>query len=572
MTDTARAVAHNPNAPADERFDAQSELQKAAMPSSSDVANVTPMVEYVAELWREQSMQKAMRHGDMVPFPSDRAQSGQPGMQSVWIDDRRINIQGDWYERPTSFSFDMMRTMVAQTPVLSAVILTRIRQVKRFCRPSLDGKGPGFQIRPRDGSKVSAGRQRELDTLRDFFVNSGFERDPRQRSRLRRDNFSNLMSKLVRDSLTMDSAPIETEFKRNRSLGLDGLYAVDGATIRLCTESGYQGQDEIYALQVIEGQVSSAYTFDDLIYVPRNPSTDITTGGYGMSETEWLIRVVTGFLNAFTYNTSYFDKNAIPRGVLHMSGSYTNEDIAAFKRYWNSMVRGVDNSWSLPVMVSKDQESKASFEQLGEGVQDAMFERWMTFLAAIICAIYGIAPEEINFDSFSTRAGGLSGNDTEEKLVNSKDKGLRPLLSHFSDTFTDYVVSTFDPDLEFVWTGLDEKDDKQQWEEEKTLATVNEARAARGQERIDGAWGDAPLNPVLVPLWQAENQANSEDYGSPDDDEGPGDGQPPGPGQDDDGQDGGAAGEEDEGGNGQPPGNPMAKSFADGLPFLRLEV
>ena len=28
------------------------------------------------------------------------------------------------------------------------------------------------------------------------------------------------------------------------------LYAVDGSTIRLCTEDGYEGDDEIFALQV----------------------------------------------------------------------------------------------------------------------------------------------------------------------------------------------------------------------------------------------------------------------------------------------------------------------------------
>ena len=41
------------------------------------------------------------------------------------------------------------------------------------------------------------------------------------------------MSKLVRDSLTLDAAAIETELKAQRDLGIDGLYAVDGATIRL---------------------------------------------------------------------------------------------------------------------------------------------------------------------------------------------------------------------------------------------------------------------------------------------------------------------------------------------------
>ena len=73
------------------------------------------------------------------------------------------------------------------------------------------------------------------------------------------------------------------------------MYAIDGATIRLCTEEGYRGDDEVFALQVVQGNIRAAYTYDDLIYVPRNPRTDVMVGGYGMSETELLIQTVTGF-------------------------------------------------------------------------------------------------------------------------------------------------------------------------------------------------------------------------------------------------------------------------------------
>lgn len=569
MTDAARSVAFNPNAPADERFDANAELQAAARPSS--VPDMLPLVQYVAEQYREQQMEKSLERATVIPFPSRAVEQRKPGMQSVWLDDQRVHVMGDWYERPTAFSFDVMRTMVAQTPVLSSVILTRVRQVKRFCRASETGKGPGFQIRLKDGSaRVSEAQKAAINELQGFFTNCGWEPNPRQRARLKRDNFSNFMAKLVRDSLVLDSAPIETEFKRDRSRGIDGLYAVDGATIRLCTEEGYRDDDEIFSLQVVEGRVRAAYTYNDLIYVPRNPTTEVLAGGYGMSETELLIRVVTGFLNAFTYNTKYFDSNAIPKGLLHLTGDYDQNDISAFKRYWNSMVRGINNAWTLPVMVSKNQESKASFENFGVDVSDVLFERWMTFLTAIICAIYGMSPEEINFDSFSTRSGGLSGNDTEEKLISSKDKGLRPLLTHFEDLFSDYVVSEFADMFVFRWTGLDEKDEKQLWDEEKTLSTLNEARQARGQDPIKAAWGDAPLNPALLSAWQAENQANSEDYGNPDED-GDEDGGAPGDGQEPDG----GGGEEDappQGGGDEADdgGEPIEKSF--GLPVLRIEI
>lgn len=573
MTDKALEVAYNPAAPADERQDALREAQKAAMPSSVD--NMLPLVQYVQQQYEEEQMSKALARAKVIPHPSRAVRERNPGMQSVWLDDQRVSVMGEWYERPSSLSFEMMRQMVDQTPILAGVVLTRQRQVKRFCRVQAGGEGPGFQIALKDPTmKLGEQEKKSIQLLEGFFTNCGWESNPRQRMRLKRDNFSGFMAKVVRDSLTMDSAPIETEWKRDRSLGLDGFYAVDGATIRLCNEVGYQGDDEIFALQVVEGMIRTVYTYDDLIYVPRNPRSDVLAGGYGLSETELLIRVVTGFLNAMTYNLKYFDSNAIPKGILHLSGEYGQDDLNAFKRYWNSMVKGINNAWSLPVLVSKNQESKASFENFGVDTTDAMFTKWMTFLASIICAIYGMAPDEINFESFTNGTSSLSGSDTEEKLINSKDKGLRPLLSHFEDLFSDFVVSEFGDKYCFRWTGLDEEDPKDVWDQQKTLLTVNEARKARGWEEVKEDWGDAPLNPSLMGAYQAAQQANQEDYGQPGDT--PIDEQGDGAG----GQSGGFGEDDAEGGeqtvqmDGADPddnGPEMQKSFGMGTPVWRID-
>uniref|UniRef100_UPI0034D15DE7 hypothetical protein n=1 Tax=Klebsiella pneumoniae TaxID=573 RepID=UPI0034D15DE7 len=153
-----------------------------------------------------------------------------------------------------------------------------------------------------------------------------------------------------------------------------------------------------------------------------------------------------------------------------------------------------------------NQESKASFENFGVDVNEIMFAKWMTFLTSIICAIYGIAPDEINFESFTAGARPLSGSDTEEKLINSKDKGLRPLLSHFEDLFSDYIVSEFSDKYVFRFSGLDEKEKGQAWDEEKTLLTVNEARKARNWEELKEDWGNAPLNQTLMQAWMLDKQ------------------------------------------------------------------
>lgn len=526
-TDNARAVLSDPRAPADERFDAQAEMEKKHTPTiTSDLIPgdlLRPIIDYFAEQGDSNTMTKALR-SNVVPFPSKRAEEKKKGMQSVYLDDFQISVVGDYYDKPSALSFEAMRQMM-DTPILASVLLTRQRQMARFCRPQENGKGPGFEIRMRDKDAHATDTEKEsMKALTGFFTNCGWESNPRARAKMKRDSFSGFMAKCVRDTLTLDSMPIETEFKKDRKLGMDGFYAVDGATIRLCSEVGYKGDDDIYALQVVSGQLRTAFTFDDLIYVPRNPRTDVAIGGYGMSETELLIKVITGYLNAFTFNNKYFDSNAIPKGMLNIYGNYADEDIKAFKKYWRSMVEGVNNAWSLPVMVSKDQESAAKFEKFGVDVDEMMFSKWMTFLASMICAIYGISPEEINFESFSTKGNGLSGDDTEEKLVNSKDKGLRPLQSYFEDLFSDYIVADFSDKYCFRFTGLDEEDEKTKFERQKLSWTVNELRALDGKDEIKLVWGEAPLNPSLVGVYQAEAQAPQEDFGQPPGEAGPDDG------------------------------------------------
>lgn len=517
MADDPREVAFNPAAPAPERFDAQAELSRAYRPLASELLppdSVRQVIEAIQDGLAEQDMLKASR-ANVVQFPGRHRPVPREGMKSVYLDDLQIFAHGEYFEKPTPMGFDSLRQMMEQTPILSAIMLTRIRQVTRFCAPSEDG-GMGFEIVHRDRAhEVTDQEKQSFNLLSRFFQHSGWEWNPRARRRLKRDPFPSFMAKLVRDTLSMDAAPIETEFRRDRSLGISGLYAVDGSTIRLCTDEGYEGDDSIFAVQVVQGRIATTYTTDDLIYEVRNPRTDVRLAGYGQSECELLIRIVTGFLNALTMNIKGFDENSIPKGVLHLTGNYANEDLAAFKRFWNAQVRGINNAWTVPVLVSPDQESKAGFEKFGIEFNEMMFSKWMTFLTSIACAIFSMAPDEINFESFSARTSSLSGSDAAEKLADSKDKGLRPLMSYFEQVLTDYVVVDFAADYCFRWAGLDPKDQAQEWEARKLVLTVDELRAEQGFDpHPDTMLGAAPLNPSLIGPWMQAQQAQQQpDYG-----------------------------------------------------------
>lgn len=599
MADAA-SIAQDPTAPAEERYDAQVYLAKANADLSRNLfgaPEVQDTIAQIRDMFHEQDLAKA--GSNLIVGPWSGAAKNKVkgrGPESIFLDDMQITIQNNGYwERPGVLSFGSMRAMVESTPILNSIILTRQRQVQRFCQARVGDTGPGFVIKHIDPTHESDERETQaIQLLQKFLLNGGWEFDPRKRKPLKRDTFAQFMAKSVRDSLVMDSAPIETEWKRDKSLGIDGFYAVDGATIRLCTELGYEGDDQVFALQVIEGNIRTAYTYEDLIYEVRNPRTDVLASGYGHSETEMLIRIVTYLLNTMTYNAGFFDKNSIPRGILNLYGNYTNEDIASFKRQWNAMLRGAQNSHNLPVMVSKDTESKADFVEVGGQMTEMAFGKWLSFLCAIACAVYGTTPEEVNLESFSMGKSSLSGSDTEEKLVSSSDKGLRPLLSYYQSVISDFIIQPFAEDLVFRFEGLDDEDAKNTFEMRKLTATVNEGRKMVNLDPLKGPLGDAPLNPTLISPWQAiegigQEQPPTEDFG---DEPGEGDGFGNGAPGDDDGSggdgaedgapDGGQAGaaagddlagEDDDGYGTLPQG--MSKSFNPddyGLPVLKFEV
>lgn len=514
MSSDPRQLAFSSIAPADERREALTALQKSMMPTAPNTGLSQAATDFIANLREQYDAARMLNKARVIDLPSTARNRG-AGMTSVYLDRWQIFTAGEYFEKPAPTGFDTLRAMVEQTPILNAIVMTRIRQVQRFCSPQEDD-GPGFVIRHLDRDHtLTASEKESINLLQRFVSNCGWEFKPRERKRLKRDNFAQFAAKYVRDSLTMDAGSIETEFKRDKRQGIDGFYAVDGATIRLCDEEGYKGDDRIFSVQVLQQNIVTAYTHDDLIYEPRNPRTDIRLAGYGLGETELLIRVVTGFINAMTHNIKGLDENSIPRGLLHLSGDYSTEDLAAFKRYWNAMVRGINNAWSLPVMVSKDQESKASFENFGIEFNEMYFAKWMTFLASIACAIYGMSPQEINFDSFTGgNTSALSGSDTGEKLAASKDSGLLPLMSTLQSTFSDFIIADFSDKYAFRWTGLEAEDLDKRHEMKKLVLSVNEARAQEGFEATKEKWGDAPLNPSLVGAWQQEQQAGQEDYGT----------------------------------------------------------
>jgi len=209
-----------------------------------------------------------------------------------------------------------------------------------------------------------------------------------------------------------------------------------------------------------------------------------------------------------TFNQAFFDRNNIPRGFLTMYGNFDQNQLNDFKRMWNASLSGPAQKWRLPIFVSQNKESGHSYTRVDEQVNEMMFAKWMTFLISIVCAVYGLSPEEINSDSFTSRnSSPLSGHDTSEKLAHAKDKGLEPLASWIEALYNEYIIPTYNPDYIMRYVGLHPQEQKEIFEMKKLAWTVNEMRHALGNDEMeDPDMGEAPLNPALMALYQGKIQ------------------------------------------------------------------
>lgn len=357
----------------------------------------------------------------------------------------------------------------------------------------------------------------------------------------KRWNFDSFLRALTRDSLTYDWIAVERiEDKADR---LHHWVPVDASTIRYATpqlklynnykmdvpspnilfpekelERVMEHQEDLVELdeeklaneeykyvQVIRGKIERAFTEGELVVGMRNPTTDIYANGYSYAELELLLSIISSHIYTENYNKLYFSQGFSAKGILHVKANLTRRKLETLRLQWKHMVSGNRNSFQTPILAGMEE---VQWIPLTQSHSDMEFDKWMNYLIKVICMVYQIDPSELGFGMRDEggKGGGLSGDNTKEKMDNSRQKGLVPLLRYFERFINENIVSKLDPDYEFEFVGvedesLDEATARLQ-EEVKALKTLNEARAELGLRPIEGA-DDLILEPTYQ-QWYAQ--------------------------------------------------------------------
>ena len=301
---------------------------------------------------------------------------------------------------------------------------------------------------------------KEMDQRRkkveEFLLNCGEVEDRGFESK--RWNFDTFLRAIVRDTLTYDF--ISTEIVRDQAEKPHHFFPVDASTIRFAAPSlkNYKNlpsaqiglditypekqveylenetdaleldeekldDDEYKYVQVIRGNIERAFTQKELKVGIRNITTDIYSNGYGISELELLITLVTSHLNTEYYNQSYFTQGFSAKGILHLKAPINRRKLETIRIQWQHMLKGARNSFQTPIFAGMDD---VQWIPLTQNHSDIEFQGWMNYLIKLICAIYQIDPTEIGYgmNEEGGSGGGLSGDNTAEKVSLSLDKGL----------------------------------------------------------------------------------------------------------------------------------------------------
>ncbi len=415
---------------------------------------------------------------------------------------------GKYKEKFISPSYGMFRKM-GQAPIINSIVGTRIEQVAAFSQFQSDKYSTGFVIRKKrryyseDEQKLTKQDKKIAGEITDFILNCG-----NINTSWHGDSFDDFLRKITKDSFELDQMTFEVV--RNRKGLPVEFFATDGSTYRLADSIDDNKQtnraEEINGyyptyVQVIDGKIMSEFYPWELCFGIRNPQTNLRNHGYGHSELETLVSVVTWMLYSDAYNGKFFSQGSAPKGILKVMGNVNPNKLAEFRQQWQAMVSGVFNAWKVPILQSDQME----WIDLQKNNRDMEFSHWQEYLIKLTCAIYKIDPSEIGFPmQGSSDSKPLFEANNEAKLKYSKDKGLKPTLKFIESKINKFIVNPLNPEFEFIFVGVDSETEEKEVElaiKEMKYKGLKEVRRSRGlSDTIDK--DDIILDPAWIQLEQ----------------------------------------------------------------------
>lgn len=402
-------------------------------------------------------------------------------IQSIFFDPNDLSGNGKGFKDSKGIlSFEVLRRM-GNIHIIRSIVNTRIEQIQNFLHFSEDDQKEGFTIRKKtslfkeEKKEISSVEKKKIEEIVEFLINSGFNEKWDNI-----DDFQTFVRKIAFDSLTLDQLAFEVV--RDKGWNIKKYRAVDASLIRFLDsvdpkqrerleDYRFKGYLPRFCMTWDEQILINPTTKEPILYYPwelgfgiRNKSSDIRKNGYGTSELEILVELITGVLWSIQYNMNNFSIGSTPKGFINVkNANISDSNLNEFRQAWSQMMTGVRNAKRTPVINGIDLE----WIDLDKSNREMEYQEWAQFLVIMVCSVYRIDPSELGF-SFKNQAQLFGQDGQKARLQHSREKGLKPILIFLENIITKYIVSEIDEDYEFVFTGIEVEDEETQVNLDKT--------------------------------------------------------------------------------------------------------
>lgn len=405
------------------------------------------------------------------------------------------------------------RRGMASAPQIAPAINMRVNQACKFTRAPRTRYDFGVALELREARRAPTKAEiKAIEALQRYIATCGVLDDRDPDARYKRDSFRTFTAKVCRDSLTHDAMVFEVIEDRR---GLPSWFqAVDATTVRRWEPGTGPQRAGVDYVQFVRDEIRAEWPARRLAFGVRRPRSDIRANGYGFPELDELFVVVTGLLNSLDYNMNYFKQGSTTKGILKIIGNIPAKQLRAFKRFWATMVAGLQNAWRTPIINVPSEKGDVSWVPMSQSNRDMEWSMFNEFLMWLAFFHYGIDGVEAGL-----KYGGASGNkamfesDNEARLRLSRERGLEPMMLTLEDLLNLHVIWRINPDLQLRFTGLTSLSERERVELDQkrvsTYVTLNEIRKEDDREAIDG--GDIVLNQVYTQALQMQQGAGAGD-------------------------------------------------------------
>lgn len=437
------------------------------------------------------NMMKTDNNGDDIPkIPQQLTQDENSIGRKAIIDDPYFDFAQNHFifkSKQSRIGNRTLKDVSIRDWLVSSIIQNRADSLMRFSRPQIKPQKleMGYKIVKKDNNwTLSEEECKEISMLEDFIYHCGRTKQVTKSDEML---FSQFLKMTVRDALTFGYIAIEKIMTRGgalhrfRPVPSESTYRISEKTNRNIIEtevkSARQAYDnsrtnandpkmkQKYTEQDIEyykyvqmsqdNKVLAAFGDEDMIFKLFNPQNFSDSMGYCVSPLEFSVINITNHLNIEHYNANFFTQGYAARGILHLKGNVTQSALASFRRQFYNQINGSQNAWRTPIISGLED---VDWVALSGSAKEMEYLQYNDHIMRAICTQFSIDPMELGLEYLTRGGSGVrTGQSGEEKIQNSRERGLLPILMFFEDFINSDILPVIDRELadkyKFIFTG-----------------------------------------------------------------------------------------------------------------------